>query len=183
MIEQAKQRDEEAFLTMIQRYTYVMQAVIAKYIRNIRDYEEDDILKMVVVYVWEKISEFRDGEEGFKCWVSRKTHWICLDILKQQQQEGDPIPIDALNDHRQQYPRNHDPNPLEAVLTEEKELLLQEAMNALPENYQAVLSLRYRGLSYAQIAEILHIDINTVGTRLNRGIKLIKAELEKTGVL
>ncbi|GAK60196.1 RNA polymerase, sigma-24 subunit, ECF subfamily [Candidatus Vecturithrix granuli] len=183
VIEQAKRRDEQAFLILIQRYTSVIQAVVAKYIRNIRDYEEDDIVKMVVVYVWEKISDFRDGEEGFKCWVSRKTNWICLDILKQQQQAGDPIPIDALNDHEQQYPRNHDPTPLETVLTEEKEQLLQNAMNALPDAYQAVLALRYRGLSYTQIAEILNIEINTVGTRLNRGIKMIQTELEKADVL
>lgn len=183
VIEQAKRRDEQAFLTLIQRHKYLIQAVIARYIRNIRDYKEDDIVKMVVVYVWEKISDFRDGEQGFKCWISRKTNWICLDILKQQQQEGEPVPIDALNDHGQQYPRNHDPNPLETVLTEEKEQLLQNAMNALPDAYQTVLALRYRGLSYTQIAEILHIDINTVGTRLNRGIKMIQVELEKTGVL
>jgi RNA polymerase sigma factor (sigma-70 family) len=64
------------------------------------------------------------------------------------------------------------------ILAQEKEQLFLDAMNALSGTYKQVLSLRYQGLSYAQIAEILDIDIKTVGSRINRGIKLIKNSLK-----
>jgi RNA polymerase sigma-70 factor (ECF subfamily) len=183
LIEHAKHRDEQAFLVLIQRYMYVIQAVIRKYIRSIINYEEEDIIKMVVLHAWEKISELRGGEEAFKCWLGRKTNWICLDLLRKQKQEGNIIPMETLNDHAQDYPQNSGPTTLEILLTEEQESLFQEAMNSLPEVYKQTISLRYRGLSYAQIAEILEIDSKTVGSRLNRGINMIKNSLEKRGVL
>lgn len=183
MIERAKNKDEQAFLALIQRYLYVIRAVIGKYIRNIIGYEEEDIIKMVVVYIWEKISELRGGEEAFKCWLNRKTHWICLDLLHKQKKEGQTIPIESLNNHKAEYPQNPAPSILETILTEEQERLFQDAMNSLPEIYKCVLSLRYRGLSYTEIAEILKIDIKTVGSRLHRGINMIKKILDKQGVL
>jgi DNA-directed RNA polymerase specialized sigma24 family protein len=82
LIEQAKQKDEQAFLVLIERYMYVIRAVIAKYIKRITNYEEEDIVKMVVLYAWEKIGDLRGGEEAFKCWLGRKTNWICLDLLR-----------------------------------------------------------------------------------------------------
>jgi RNA polymerase sigma-70 factor (ECF subfamily) len=162
---------------------YVIRAVIGKYIRNIIGYEEEDIIKIVIVYVWEKISELRGGEEAFKCWLSRKTNWICLDILRKQKAEGKAIPIEDLNDHQQEYPQNPDPGALEIILTEEKENLFRDAINSLPQPYKSTVSLRNQGLSYAQIAEIQSIDLKTVGSRLNRGIKLIKDMLDKKGIL
>ncbi len=183
MIERAKKKDEQAFLELIQRYLYVIRAVIAKYIQRITGYEEEDIIKMVVLYAWEKITEFRSGEEAFKCWLSHKTNWICLDLLRKQKDEGKTIPINSLDNHEQGYPRDPDPGILETVLKEEKERLFQNAIGSLPELYKSAVSLRYRGLSYAEIAEILEIDIKTVGSRLNRGIKMIKDILEKKGLL
>ncbi|MCP4399860.1 MAG: RNA polymerase sigma factor [bacterium] len=182
MIEQAKQRDEEAFLALIQRDMPVIRAVIAKYIQRITAYEEEDILKIVVLYAWEKISDLRGGEEAFKSWLGQKTHWICLDLLKKQKKEGNPIPLDSLGAYERISPQNPGPNILEIILTEERNTLFQDALDALPEVYKNAVSLRYRGLSYAQIAEILDIDIKTVGSRLHRGIQIIKHILEKRGV-
>ena len=183
LIERAKKKDEEAFLELIQRYMYVIRAVIGKYIRNIIGYEEEDIIKMVIVYAWEKISELRGGEQAFKCWLSRKTNWICLDLLRKQKHEGTTISIESLGDHKQEHPQASDPSTLEIILTEEKEQLFRDAMEALPEVYRNTVSLRYRGFSYAEIADILEVDIKTVGSRLNRGINMIRDILEKKGAL
>jgi RNA polymerase sigma factor (sigma-70 family) len=173
LIERAKKKDEEAFLELIQCYMYVIRAVVGKYIR----------IKMVIVYAWEKISELRGSEQAFKCWLSRKTKWICLDVLRKQKHEGTTIPIESLDDYQHEYPQSSDPNTLEIILTEEQEQLFREAMSVLPELYRNTVSLRYQGFSYAEIAKILEIDIRTVGSRLNRGVKMIRDILEKKGVL
>lgn len=183
MIEQAKKRNEGAFVALIQRYMYIIRSVIGKYIGNIIGYEEEDIIKMVIVHAWEKITELRGGEEAFKCWLSRKTNWICLDVLRKQKQEGITIPIESLDDHKQEHPYASDPSILETLLTEEQEQLFRDAMRALPEVYRNAVSLRYRGFGYAEIANILEIDIQTVGSRLNRGINMIRDILKKKGVL
>ena len=183
MIERAKKKDEEAFLALIQRYMYIIRAVIAKYIRNILECDEDDIVKMVILYIWNKIAEFRGGEEAFKYWVGRKTNWICLDLVRAQKEKGHQLPLDTLSDHDAEYPTSPDPGPLDTVLAEEKLRAFQGALSSLPDTYKSVLSLRYQGLSYAQIADVLDIDIKTVGSRLNRGIKMMRAFLREENIL
>jgi RNA polymerase sigma factor (sigma-70 family) len=183
LIERAKQKDEQAFLALIQRYMPVIRKVIAKYIRRIAGYEEDDIVKMVVLYAWEKIPDLRGGEDAFRCLLRQKTNWVCLDLLQKQKKEGNPISIDNLSDYHQVYP--HDPNPgtLEMLLAKEKKQLFREALDALPEPYKSTVSLRNQGLSHAEIAKSQNIAINTVGSRLNRGITYMKEILEKRGIL
>lgn len=183
LIERAKKKDEQAFLTLIQRYMYVIRAVIGKYIYRITGHEEEDIVKMVVLYAWEKIPDLRGGEEAFKCWLGRKTQWICLDLLRKQTKTGEAIPIEALDDYRPEYPQDPGPSTLDLVLTDEREKLFKKAMNSLPDAYKNAVSLRYRGLSYTEIAHAKSIDIKTVGSRLNRGIKRMRTMLEQQGVL
>jgi RNA polymerase sigma-70 factor (ECF subfamily) len=60
------------------------------------------------------------------------------------------------------------------VRREERELV-RAAMSALPANYQACLALRYNGLSYAEIAAVLGVAPNAVGTMLARAEKQLKA--------
>lgn len=183
MIEQAKQRDEQAFVALIQRYMYVIRAVIGKYIQRITGYEEEDIVKMVVVYAWEKIPELRGGEAAFKCWIGQKTRWTCLDLLRAQAKKGEAVGIETLSDHDAHYPRDPGPSTLETIVTEEKEILFKEAMNALPEAYKNAVSLRYQGLSYTEIATAKSIEVNTVGSRLSRALTMIRDFLTKRGVL
>ena len=183
MIERAKQRDEQAFLELIQRYMYIIQAVIAKYIHRIPGYDEEDICKIVILAAWEMISELRGGEESFRCWLGRKTNWICLDLLRKQRKEGEPVSLETFMDHESEYPQHSGPSSLEMIVTEERKRLLQGTIHALPEPYKSAVSLRSQGLSYVQIAAIKGISIKTVGSQLNRGIAMVRKMLERQGAL
>jgi RNA polymerase sigma-70 factor (ECF subfamily) len=55
---------------------------------------------------------------------------------------------------------------------------LREAVEALPEEYQAVLRLKYvQGLTYAQMAEKLGVAIATVNYRLARAREALRERL------
>lgn len=58
---------------------------------------------------------------------------------------------------------------------------VEDGLNRLPEDYRLVVLMYYfEQLSYAEVAEQLNIPIGTVMSRLSRGKKYLKAELEKT---
>lgn len=58
---------------------------------------------------------------------------------------------------------------------------LQRVLNAMPEEDKAVIQLRYfEDLKISQIAEILGENVNTVKSRLYRGLKKLKLELSDT---
>ena len=59
----------------------------------------------------------------------------------------------------------------------ERNLLIQEAMRKLPENFQQVVTLKtWGGLTFAEIAEALEIPANTAASRYRYGLE----ELRKT---
>ena len=181
LIERAKQRDQNAFATLIERYLYVIEAVIRKFIRNIVEHEEDDIVKMVVMWAWEKIPTLQDDERGFKAWIGQKTRFTCLDILKAQKERGIHVSVD--DDETGVNPQDPAPGSLDMMMESEKEAAFRSALQALPDDFRAVVSLRYEGLSYKEIVEICGIPIKTVGSRLNRAIKMIRENLKQQGIL
>ncbi len=181
LIEKARQRDQDAFSVLIERYLYVIEAVIGKFIRNIVGHEEDDIVKMVVLYAWEKIPTFQDGESGFKCWLSQKARYISLDILAAQKKRGVHVSID--DNETGVNPKDPAPGVLDVMVESEKARAFHSALQTLPDDFRAIVSLRYEGLSYKEIAETCEIPVKTVGSRLNRAIKMIRNTLEKQGFL
>ena len=59
---------------------------------------------------------------------------------------------------------------------------LDSCVGELSEKYRSILVLYYfEEKSYKEISEILRISVGTVGTRLNRGKKLVKNLCDKKG--
>lgn len=58
---------------------------------------------------------------------------------------------------------------------------LYEAINKMPEQRRKILKMAaFEEKSYAQIAEELHISVNTVKTQMSRSYKFLKDELDVT---
>lgn len=76
-----------------------------------------------------------------------------------------------------------DPNPEGAAYGREVGLLVQEAVDALPEGYRTVFVLRQiEELSTAETAECLELSEETVKTRLHRARSALRQQLlEKAG--
>ena len=68
-------------------------------------------------------------------------------------------------------------DPQRAAEASEQRRVVAEALARLPERSATVLSLRYGGLSYAEIALALGVGVNQVGTLLNRAEAALRKEL------
>lgn len=68
-------------------------------------------------------------------------------------------------------------DPQQAVEASERRRAVAEALTRLPERSATVLSLRYGGLSYAEVAAALGVGVNQVGTLLNRAEAALRKEL------
>ena len=66
----------------------------------------------------------------------------------------------------------------EALAEDEEQARLRAAVEALPEDLRQVVMLcEYSDFTYEQIAKILAIPAGTVGSRRNRALRRLKAEL------
>jgi RNA polymerase sigma-70 factor, ECF subfamily len=69
-------------------------------------------------------------------------------------------------------------SPEERALAAEQESSVREALAQLREEYRVVLVLRfYQGFSLQEIAEMLHIPLGTVKSRLSVGVHRLRAVL------
>lgn len=75
-------------------------------------------------------------------------------------------------------PAAYEGGPERDAISSERRTLLETILNAMPPNDRLILQLYYlHRLKYAEIAEILSLNINTVATRLLRARKKLRKKL------
>ena len=89
---------------------------------------------------------------------------------------------DYLDEEGQEYLQDESPSSEERILEKERDCLVWNAVDALPEKMRTVILLHYlEGLNTAQIAEVAKVPVGTVKSRLYQARMLLKKKLE--GVL
>ena len=74
--------------------------------------------------------------------------------------------------------RTPDDTPLDKLVARESEVLLQQAILELPEDYREVLLLRTgRGLSFAEVSAILETQEETVRWRVHKARQILLKKL------
>ncbi len=82
--------------------------------------------------------------------------------------------------HQMQATEAVEADILETLSANEQEKIVIQALNDLPERERKLLLLYRRGLTYSEIAEILNIKKESVGTTLARTIEKLKNNLKRT---
>ena len=125
----------------------------------------EDAFQTAAIRAWKSLSGFR-GESSIKTWLSRITVNVCRDTLRSGwfRMRKSSVSIDALTGLAAE-PSARDSGVTQAVLT-------------LPGKYREVIVLYYdRDMKLGEIAETLHLPVNTVSTRLRRARALLKKAL------
>jgi RNA polymerase sigma-70 factor (ECF subfamily) len=147
-------------------------------LRIVGDREEAaDILQDVFVLLFRKIHRFR-ARARFASWVYRISVNVSLDHLRRRRRSPTPAGESKLLDG---------PGEIGEMSVPERSLALtdlnahvQEALRSLSPRLRIVIVLRYlEGLSYADIAEILHCSLGTVKSRLNRAHTAMRRALSE----
>lgn len=72
-------------------------------------------------------------------------------------------------------------NPEADLVADDRQLRVRRAIRALPPDVRNVVLLStFGGLAYAEIGSVLGIPEGTVGSRRNRGLRLLRAALSET---
>lgn len=179
LIARCRQGDRDAFDTLIHKYEKKIYNLAYRLSGN---YDEaSDISVDVFLRIFQSIHQFR-GDSNFTTWLYRVATNVYLDRRKKMKNRQhvsleEYIELDESSVVRQ----IEDPAPLpqEQMEGKERQKLLLEAINSLPE-YQKVMVLLYHteGLSYEEIAEAMSMPIGTVKSRLNRARLSLRQKLE-----
>lgn len=176
-------RDLEVFERLMSRYERPMYRVAFRLTGNHDDAQ--DLIQEAVLEAFRNFDRFEPGTR-FDRWLYRIMTNRHIDRVRRQARVN-VLSLDQAQDGESgreggwEVPdEGRDPADLlvEGLLGER----IQQALNALPEDYrQTVILADLEELSYQEVARILRCPVGTVRSRLHRGRNLLREQLERPG--
>ena len=184
LIEQCRQGDSAAMERLILSYQNLIYNVILKMCANTDDAAE--LTQDTFVKIIENIGEFK-GASSFYTWAFRIAVNLTLNRCKKNLRLGFSS-LDAEYDEQGEQAKgllkeflSDDSSPDPAAVAANRELceIAVKALMKLDDAQRAVVVLRdIEGMNYAQIADVLGVELGTVKSRLCRARNNLKEILE-----
>lgn len=164
--------DAKAFAVLVDRYKHMVFTLALKVLKNKEEAEE--VSQDVFIKVYQSLQSFK-GDSKFSTWLYKIAYYKSLDYLKKQKRSLHTSSIDST----MEYHLPSVENTLDGLETNERKLIIKNAIDKLPEEDAVIITLYYfEELSLKEIAEILKKETNTVKVRLYRSRKRLAALLE-----
>ena len=155
LIRKAKKGDKDAFCRLMDEQMQSMYKIAISYVKN--DEDAADAIQDTILSCYENLKSLKYNRY-FKTWMIRILINNCYDIRRQKER------LTSMDDYE------------ETAVTDESNLEFKELLSILDERYRIPMLLYYgQGYKIKEIAELLHIPISTVQTRLDRGRHKLKA--------
>ncbi len=171
-----QRRDPDVLDRLIEQYQYRLLRYLV-YLTASQERAED-FFQETWIRVLERGYQY-DGKSKFEAWLFAIARNLVIDWQRQKKTQS----LDTLTDPDQgapmEFPDEHEPSPLQLVLTTEREASVQASLSRLPAIYREVLLLRFHEeLRLEEISAILHAPLSTVKSRLYRGLEELRQLLE-----
>jgi RNA polymerase sigma-70 factor (ECF subfamily) len=165
---------------LIRRYNRRLSRVARSILRN--DADADDVMQEAYVRAYEHLHQFA-GEAKFSTWLTKIAVYEALGRLRRGVRTDG---LDSVSDgdlYIRARATLRTPDPERQAYGHELRLVLERAIDALPEIYRLVFVLRaVEGLATAETAACLDIGAEAVKTRLHRARSLLRKDLKRAGV-
>jgi RNA polymerase sigma-70 factor (ECF subfamily) len=180
LIERVRAGDPVAFELIMRRYNQRLFRMARSILRN--EPEAEDVVQESYVRAYEKIDDFI-GPAGFSAWLGRI---VVNEALGRLRTRGRVISLDDYGDgpgngadiRRIETIKTQQPDPERLAVNSELRRLLENAIDALPDDFRVVFVLRaVEGLSVVETAEYLSIRPETVKTRFHRARRHLQDNL------
>ncbi len=173
LVARAKKGDMNAFESLVRKYQKLIY--ILCYRITGAHQTADDLSQETFVKAYIALPHFIDGHD-FYPWLRRIALNNCFNFLKKWKRERPLVEEEKVAPgNLMSAPHESPPQTLER---NEMERRFREAYRALPPDQKLIFSLRvFENMSYAEIAQSLHIPAGTVMSRLNRARKKLRIRL------
>ena len=153
--------DHQAFATLVERHSDMFYAAAYRMCGQVQ--ESEDVVQDAFLKLWQKPDSF-DPKKGtkFSTWMYRVVTNLAIDHLRKKKGKYDSA--DAL-----EYLVDEAPAADVRISMDEEQLVLETAIQKLPERQKAALNLCfYEGLSNKEAADILDIGVKALESLLMR---------------
>lgn len=172
LLRRAREGDPRAFDELIARYTPRLYKVAWRFAGD--EDQAETIVQETWLRAWRARARMTGEGDPFP-WLATIAANTARDLWRKRR----PLDFADLGGQEAEV-REDAPTPEESLLAAADRERLLEAVRALRAEHRMVIALRYdAGLSYAEIAESMHLPLNTVRTHLRRAKAELRAALER----
>lgn len=179
VVERVKTGETALFEVLMRRYNQRLYRVTRSILGN--DGEAEDVTQDAYVRSYMHLDQF-DGRAKFSTWLTKIAVHEALARLRSRQRL---VEIDAASDSMEvkMNLESKAPSPEQEVLTHTMRIVLEAAVDSLPETYRSVFMMReVEEMSTAETAECLDLSEDAVKVRLHRARVLMRKNIyEQTG--
>jgi len=172
LVQRAQRGDLRAFDLLVLKYQGRIAALVSRYLND--PGEVEDVTQEAFIKAYRALEKFR-GDSAFYTWLYRiasnaaKNH-----LVAKGRRPGADVTIEDAEGFEQAALISESSTPEAELMSEELAQVVTEALDALPEELRAALSLReFEGLSYDDIAAVLECPVGTVRSRIFRAREAI----------
>jgi RNA polymerase sigma-70 factor (ECF subfamily) len=178
LVQRAQSGDLRAFDLLVLKYQGRIGALVSRYIND--PGEVEDVTQEAFIKAYRALDKFR-GDSAFYTWLYRiasnaaKNH-----LVAKGRRPGADATIEDAEGFEQADLISESSTPEAVLMSEELAQVVTEAMDALPEELRAALTLReFEGLSYDDIAAVLECPVGTVRSRIFRARETIDGRVRE----
>ena len=172
LVQRAQRGDLRAFDLLVLKYQGRIAALVSRYIAD--PGEVEDVTQEAFIKAYRALEKFR-GDSAFYTWLYRiaanaaKNH-----LVAKGRRPGADATIEDAEAFESSGALAEAGTPEALAMGEELARVLEDALQALPEELRAALTLReFEGLSYDDIAAVLECPVGTVRSRIFRAREAI----------
>ncbi len=137
------------------------------------DADAEDVVQDACLRAMRYLASLRDADP--RAWLFAIVRNAWYSRLSRRSAASDSAPLDTERDD----PPDEELDPEERLLQQHTVARVRRALEQLPVDFREVLVLReLEGLSYKEIADVLHVPVGTVMSRLARGRQRLAATLK-----
>lgn len=187
LVQSAQQGNQHAYAELMNRYKDAIYFMILKMINNKSDAE--DLTIEAFGKAFKNIDQYSPSF-AFSTWLFKIASNNCIDFLRKKKTRQIGIYSNSsdssnnftngINEETSLSIQSDQPDPEEALIKDQKKLLMRELVENLKPRYRQLVEMRYfQEFSYEEIASELDIPIGTVKAQLFRARELLYGILQK----
>lgn len=178
LVERAQRGDKHAFELLVAKYQRKLGRLISRFVRD--PAEVEDVTQDAFIKAYRALPSFR-GESAFYTWLYRigiNTAKNYLLALGRRAPTSTQFNAEESEDFEESDLLHDVSTPENELMSKQVIDVVNASLQQLPDELRTALTLReIEGLSYEEIAEVMHCPIGTVRSRIFRAREAIATNL------